>query len=93
MQPTNDRATALLGTVDDVLFFNESNGYVVAELETEDALVTVVGELGRLEPGEELELTGSFVNHPRFGEQFHAESCVRPCPPLSLTSNDIWQAV
>lgn len=80
MQPTNDRATALLGTVDDVLFFNESNGYVVAELETEDALVTVVGELGRLEPGEELELTGSFVNHPRFGEQFHAESCVRALP-------------
>ena len=71
---------ALRGTVDDVLFYNEDNGYVVADLETEDALVTIVGELGQLEPGEELELTGAFVSHPRFGQQFRAESCVRALP-------------
>ena len=70
---------ALRGTVDDVLFYNEDNGYVVADLETEDALVTIVGELGQLEPGE-LELTGAFVSHPRFGQQFRAESCVRALP-------------
>ncbi len=80
MQQTAGQPTNLYGTVDEVLFFNESNGYVVAELETEDDLVTIVGELGRLEPGEELELTGAFVNHPRFGQQFHAESCVRALP-------------
>ncbi len=80
MQQTKEQSTQLYGTVDEVLFFNESNGYVVAELETKDDLVTVVGELGRLEPGEELELTGAFVNHPRFGQQFHAESCVRALP-------------
>ena len=71
---------ALRGTVDDVLFYNKDNGYIVADLETEDALVTIVGELGQLEPGEELELTGSFVSHPRFGQQFKAESCVRALP-------------
>ena len=74
----------LKGTVDDVLFYNESNGYVVAELETEDELVTVVGELGQLEPGEELELTGSFVSHPRFGQQFRAESCLRTLPSTAV---------
>lgn len=80
MQQTAQQTVSLKGTVEDVLFFNESNGYVVADLETEDTMVTVVGELGRLEPGEELELTGAFVNHPRFGQQFHAESCVRALP-------------
>lgn len=74
----------LKGTVDDVLFYNESNGYVVADLETEEALVTVVGELGQLEPGEELELTGSFVSHPRFGQQFRADSCVRTLPSTAV---------
>lgn len=76
----NKEQTGLCGTVEEVLFFNESNGYVVADLETKDQLITIVGELGKLEPGEELELTGSFTNHPRFGLQFHAESCVRTLP-------------
>ena len=71
---------AIRGTVDDVLFYNEETGYVVADLETEETMLTVVGEIGLVEPGEELELTGSFVNHPRFGMQFRAESCLRALP-------------
>lgn len=78
MQPK--MVQAMKGTVDDVLFYNDENGYIVLDLETEDAMVTVVGELGALEPGEEIELTGAFVNHPRFGQQFRAESCVRALP-------------
>ena len=75
---------ALRGTVDEVLFFNEDTGYIVLDLETEDAMLTVVGELGQIEPGEELELTGSFVSHPRFGQQFRAESCVRALPSTAV---------
>ena len=71
---------AIRGTVDDVLFYNEETGYIVADLETEETMLTVVGEIGLIEPGEELELTGSFVNHPRFGMQFRAESCLRALP-------------
>ncbi|MBQ8923106.1 MAG: ATP-dependent RecD-like DNA helicase [Oscillospiraceae bacterium] len=71
---------AIRGTVDDVLFYNEDTGYIVADLETEETMLTVVGEIGLVEPGEELELTGSFVNHPRFGMQFRAESCLRALP-------------
>ncbi len=78
--PQQNPVHSLRGTVDEVLFFNENTGYVVADLETEDMMVTVVGELGQIEEGEELELTGSFVMHPRFGEQFRAESCVRALP-------------
>ncbi len=71
---------AVRGTVDDVMYYNENNGYIVLDLETEDAMITVTGELGLVEPGEELELTGKFISHPRYGEQFHAESCVRALP-------------
>lgn len=71
---------AMRGTVDEVIHFNEENGFIVFDLETEDAMVTVVGELGVLEAGEEVELTGAFFSHPRFGEQFRAESCVRALP-------------
>ncbi len=78
MQPKT--VQVIRGTVDDVLFYNEDTGYIVADLETEEAMITVVGEIGLAEPGEELELTGSFVNHPRFGEQFRAESCLRALP-------------
>ncbi|MBR6761652.1 MAG: ATP-dependent RecD-like DNA helicase [Oscillospiraceae bacterium] len=84
MAQTAGQTVSLKGTVDEILFLNEANGYTVAELETDTALVTIVGEIGRLEPGEELELTGSYVNHPRFGQQFHAESCIRALPSSVL---------
>ncbi len=78
MQPK--MVLAMKGTVDEVMFYKEEDGYIVFDMETEEAMVTVVGELGLLEPGEEVELTGAFVTHPRFGQQFRAESCVRSLP-------------
>ena len=78
MQP--QMIQTLKGTVDDVLFYKEESGYSVFDLETEDTMLTVVGELGQLEAGEDVELTGNFVNHPRFGQQFRADSCVRVLP-------------
>lgn len=70
----------LEGTVDSVLFHNESNGYVVLDLDTGSALVTVVGELGSIDEGEELCLSGEYVNHPKFGSQFKAVYCERKLP-------------
>lgn len=78
MQPK--MVLAMKGTVNEVLFYKEEDGYIVFELETEKEMVTVVGELGLLEPGEEVELTGSFVSHPRFGQQYRADSCIRALP-------------
>ncbi len=75
----------LTGVVEHVLFFNAENGYIVLELETEDALVTVVGELGEAEAGETLSLLGSYTTHSKFGLQFRAEYCERQLP--STASN------
>ena len=72
------------GIVDEILFTNSSNGYIVLELDKGDGFVTVVGELGNIEVGEELSLTGKFVQHPRFGSQFNAEICTRKLPETSV---------
>ena len=68
------------GTVDTVLFCNEENGYIVLDLDTGSDYVTAVGELGLIEEGEELRLTGEYVSHPKFGDQFKAVSCERKLP-------------
>jgi len=68
------------GTVENVLFKNEANGYVVLDLDAGGELITVVGELGDIEEGEGLILEGYYDTHRRFGTQFRAEYCERKLP-------------
>ncbi|MBP7185626.1 MAG: ATP-dependent RecD-like DNA helicase [Ruminococcus sp.] len=68
------------GTVENVLFKNEANGYVVLDLDAGGELITVVGELGDIEEGEGLILEGYYDTHHRFGTQFRAEYCERKLP-------------
>ena len=68
------------GTVENVMFRNESNGYIVLDLDAGGELITVVGELGDIEEGEGLILEGEYVTHHKFGTQFRAEYCERKLP-------------
>ncbi len=68
------------GTVENVLFRNENNGYIVLDLDAGGTLITVVGELGDIETGEGLILDGKYVTHHKFGTQFQAEYCERKLP-------------
>ena len=77
---TENELIHIEGTVETVLFCNEQNGYIVLDLDTGGDYVTVVGELGTIEEGEELRLTGKYVTHPKFGAQFRAEACERKLP-------------
>ena len=71
----------LYGTVDEVIYTNEENGYTVLRLETEDGeQVNVTGCLPFSAPGEQLELGGSWVTHPTHGRQFKAEYVQRSMP-------------
>ena len=79
----------LSGTVERVTYYNPENGYSVLRLHAErgrpismnrEGLVTVVGNLPELSPGEHLQLGGRWVNHPRHGQQFVVESCERLLP-------------
>lgn len=68
------------GTVENVLYRNELNGYIVLDLNSNDTLITVTGELGDIEEGEQLCLEGWYEEHIRFGTQFHAVYCERKFP-------------
>lgn len=58
------------GILTEIIFYNEENGYTVAEIETETELVTVVGHLPSVRKGCSFLLRGSYKAHPKYGEQF-----------------------
>lgn len=70
----------LEGSVDSVIYKNEANGFAVLTLDSGGEPVTVVGELGNVDEGEELSLTGEYINHKKFGMQFKAHLCERALP-------------
>jgi exodeoxyribonuclease V alpha subunit len=72
----------LQGTVERVTYYNEENGYSVIRLNVEGRsdLVTVVGNLPEVQPGESLRLKGQWTKHPKYGRQFKAEWCKQVLP-------------
>ncbi|MCA9931126.1 MAG: ATP-dependent RecD-like DNA helicase [Anaerolineales bacterium] len=81
------------GSVERITYYNAENGYSVIRLKPDsrgmlpfryasgrDALITVVGNLPELQPGEWLKLTGKWTNHARHGRQFQAELCEQSMP-------------
>ena len=65
------------GTLFSITFRNLENGYTVARLEPEEAgpLVTVVGVMPGVEPGDALRVAGRWTRHPAFGVQLDVKSC------------------
>lgn len=61
------------GTVEEIIFCNEINGYTVCDIRCEQNTVTVVGYMPFLNVGETVKITGKWVNHPEYGDQFKAE--------------------
>jgi exodeoxyribonuclease V alpha subunit len=83
----------LTGTIERITYFNDENGYTVLKLTPDekkpvaaarDGTVTVVGSMPELGVGENVEFTGAWINDPRWGTQFRAET-VNPILPTSLT--------
>ena len=83
MEENND--IIIEGSVNQILFSNSSNGYAVVDLSTNDGNIIVTGELGNVEEGELLSVTGKYVNHPRYGTQFSAHICERKLPETSAS--------
>jgi exodeoxyribonuclease V alpha subunit len=70
------------GEVQSVLFHNPETGYAVLRLKAADqpGLVTVVGGLGTVVPGEGLSVSGHWQEHPKFGRQFQAQAWEQTVP-------------
>ncbi len=65
-----------------ITYYNEENGYSVIRLNVDarSNLVTVVGNLPEVQPGESLKLEGRWTAHPEYGRQFQAEWCKQVLP-------------
>jgi len=92
MAQARDRST-VQGVLERIVYLNEEDGFTVARLqvsvkdpvgEGEKDLVTVVGHMPGVNPGESLRLEGRWVVDKKFGEQFRVESWLS-MQPATLT--------
>lgn len=68
-----DTMERLTGIVEEVIYYNEENGYGVVVLDISQEYVNVAGNLPMIAEGESICAYGRFVEHPKFGEQFQCE--------------------
>ena len=84
---------SLTGSLERITYYNPENGYTVARLRPDrrraafpahgvnkEGLLTIVGNLPELAPGEYLNLQGRYINHPKHGYQFQVEICEQTLP-------------
>src|SRR5690242_18852152 len=81
----------LEGSVERITFYSEEDGYSVIRLapiapirtfpgRDSDDLITVVGNLPALQPGESVRLEGIWQTHSSYGRQFKASNVHRVAP-------------
>jgi exodeoxyribonuclease V alpha subunit len=65
----------LQGILERIVYENPDTGYIVGRLSARDhsELITVVGSLASVNPGESLLLQGEWVDNARYGRQFQIE--------------------
>lgn len=73
------------GTVDRVTFRNAQNGYSVLQVALDGSIerVTAVGMCPHARVGSYVMMTGTFINHPKFGKQFNLQSLTETPPSTS----------
>ncbi len=85
--------TQISGSVERITYYNAENGYSVVRIKPDDrgmlpfkyasgrdSLVTAVGTMPELSPGEWVKLTGQWLNHPKHGRQLQVELCEQALP-------------
>ena len=74
------------GVVERLTFHSQESGYTVARVKVPKArdLVTIVGSFAQIQPGQTLQMTGFWRDHPKYGQQFQIKS-YRETKPATLT--------
>ena len=68
------------GTVEDIIYENPDNGYVVFEVSGGGVITVVCGIVGELHAGVSVVCRGKYENHATYGRQFHAQECETDMP-------------
>ena len=62
------------GNIVEIVYSNPENGYTVCEIDSlEEGLFTATGYMPYINEGERVSVTGMWVTHPEYGEQFKVE--------------------
>ncbi len=70
----------LQGEIYVIIYQNEDNGYTVCDVDCNNSIITACGHMPFIAPGEGVRLTGKWVEHPDYGEQFSVELVERMLP-------------
>ena len=70
----------ITGQIVEIRYNNDTNGYTIAEFETEEEVTTVVGYLPFINSGDTLKLIGKFVEHKEYGRQFKIDTFEKMMP-------------
>ena len=68
------------GEIAEIIYQNEDNGYTIAEFETDEITFTAVGYMPSVSTGEQLKISGKWINHQTYGEQFKIEAYEKTAP-------------
>ncbi|MHC0067707.1 SF1B family DNA helicase RecD2 [Nostoc sp. UIC 10890] len=76
----------ITGVVERLTFYSAESGYTVARLTRprSNELTTIVGSFANIQPGQTLQLTGFWRDHPQFGPQFQVVN-YKETKPATLT--------
>lgn len=70
----------LEGFVENIVFKSDETGYVVARINSNNNIITVVGNIPYISEGQHLKITGNWIEHKQFGRQFSMSSCEEILP-------------
>lgn len=75
-----NKLESIKGTVEEITFYNQDNGYTVMEILCDNEGITVVGNFSQLAVGSQIEATGEWTVHQSYGRQFKAETLTETLP-------------
>ena len=70
----------ITGYVEHIIYRNQENGYTVLNLVSDGEEIPCTGIFHVISEGESIEVTGEYVSHPTYGEQFKVSSFQEKAP-------------
>jgi len=75
----------LEGVIEKITFRNSENGYTVAVLRVKNQSIIIVGELLFIDEGDVVSLSGEYIVHPTYGQQFKVMTCEKKMPTTAAS--------
>ena len=91
MPMENKELLEMEGSVENIVYHNDSNQYTVLEINSGEELVTVVGTFPYISVGEKLHLYGTWTSHATFGQQFKSEAFEEE--NFEDAIREVWEAI